>query len=71
MEPTDSSEVLEQARKRADRHGQTQACRNIFLLTEGTIEGDMYATLMGHEDFAEKAYRDIARARIAERRETT
>jgi SNF2 family DNA or RNA helicase len=63
MEPTDSSEVLEQARKRADRHGQTRAVRNVFLLTDGTIECDMYATLMGHEDFHEKTYREIARER--------
>jgi SNF2 family DNA or RNA helicase len=70
VEPTDSSEILEQARKRADRHGQTRECENVFFLTEGTIEEDMYGTLVGHEDFAEKTYRDVARLRAQERRTT-
>lgn len=67
MEPTDSSEVMIQSRARTDRQGQTKPCSYVFLLTEGTIEEDMYKRLEEHQDFSEKAYREIARSRRGER----
>lgn len=63
MEPTDSSHIMEQSRARTHRSGQTQACNYTFLLTEGSIEFDMYNRLAAHEDFSEQAYREIARER--------
>jgi len=64
MEPSDSSEIVEQYRARTDRNGQTESCEYVWLLTEGSIEVDMYHKLQGHEDFSEKAYREIAIARV-------
>ena len=61
MEPTDSSFVNEQAHGRTHRSGQHQACNYTFLLTEGSVEVDMYKRLEAHEDFSETAYRDVAR----------
>jgi SNF2 family DNA or RNA helicase len=63
-EPTDSSEIMEQSRARTDRNGQTESCAYVMLLTEGSIEEDMYRSLCKHEDFAEESYREIARARV-------
>ena len=63
VEPTNSSTILEQSRARTHRSGQTEACSYVFLLTEGTVEEDMYERLRNHEDFNEEAYREIARAR--------
>jgi len=62
MEPTDSSEIMEQSRARTDRNGQTESCEYAFLLTEGTVEVDMYKKLCKHEDFAEESYREVAKA---------
>jgi len=64
MEPSDSSEIVEQYRARTDRNGQTESCEYVWLLTEGSIEVDMYKKLQGHEDFSEKAYREIAIAQV-------
>ena len=64
LEPSDSSEIMEQSRARTDRNGQTESCVFTFLLTEGTIEETMYKTLLGHSDFAEAGYREIARAQL-------
>ena len=68
LEPTDSSEMDEQSRARTDRHGQQVSCEYVFLLTEGTVEVEMYKKLLGHEDFSETQYRDIARAQVRSRR---
>jgi len=67
MEPSDSSEIVEQYRARTDRNGQTESCEYVWLLTEGSIEVDMYHKLLGHQDFAEKGYREIARAQVMQR----
>lgn len=64
MEPTDSSFINEQAHGRTHRSGQKEACSYVFLLTEGSVEEDMYKRLEAHEDFSEEAYRQIARARV-------
>lgn len=65
MEPTDSSYIMEQSRARTHRNGQTSPCNYVFLLTEGTVEFDMYKRLENYEDFNETTYREIARARRA------
>jgi len=69
MEPSDSSEITEQYRARTDRNGQTESCEYVWLLTEGTIEVDMYRNLKGFSDFSEEAYREIARAQVHGRKE--
>ena len=64
MEPTDSSYIMEQSRARTHRNGQKQPCNYVFLLTENSIEFDMYKRLQNYQDFNEEAYREIARARV-------
>ena len=68
FEPTDSSTIMEQSRARTHRSGQAEACNYVFLLTENSVEEDMYARLEAHEDFSEEAYRDVARARARRNR---
>jgi SNF2 family DNA or RNA helicase len=63
-EPTDSSNIMEQSRARTHRAGQKQTCSYVFLLTEGSVEMDMYAKLNSHQDFSERLYRDVARSRL-------
>lgn len=55
-EPTTRSVVLEQSRDRIHRSGQTRACSYIHLLTEGTVEVDIYRALAGYQDFSEKFF---------------
>lgn len=64
-EPCMSYTVMEQARARTYRNGQTHKCSYYYLLTEDSIDFDIYARLQGHEDFSEKFYRDIAIARLS------
>lgn len=64
MEPTDSSNILEQSRARTHRNGQKQVCNYVFLLTEGSVEVDMYNRLVNYQDFNEEAYREVARASV-------
>lgn len=64
MEPTDSSHIMEQSRARTHRSGQKQPCNYVFLLTEDSVEFDMYARLKKYQDFNEEAYREVARARL-------
>lgn len=59
MEPCVSSTVLEQSRSRTHRNGVSRACTYTFLLTEGTIEEDIYAALKNHEDFNEKLWLEL------------
>jgi SNF2 family DNA or RNA helicase len=66
-EPTNSSNIYEQSRARTHRNGQKQSCNYIHLLTENTIEETMYQTLLGHNDFTEEAYREIARLKLKEK----
>ena len=68
LEPTNSSNIMEQSRARTHRNGQEEACGYVFLLTKDSVEEDMYAALQKHEDFSEEAYREIARARLASKR---
>lgn len=64
MEPTDSSHIMEQSRARTHRSGQKQPCNYVFLLTEDSVEFDMYDRLKKYQDFNEEAYREVARARL-------
>lgn len=59
MEPCVSSTVLEQSRSRTHRNGVSRACTYTFLLTEGTIEEDIYEALKNHEDFNEKLWIEL------------
>jgi SNF2 family DNA or RNA helicase len=64
LEPCDSSNIMEQSRARTHRSGQKHSCNYTFLLTEGSVEFDMYERLRDHQDFAEKAYREVAIAKL-------
>lgn len=59
MEPCNSSTVLEQSRSRTHRNGVTRACTYTFLLTEGSIEEDVYACLKEYQDFNEKLWIEL------------
>ena len=67
FEPCLSSTVLNQARSRTHRNGVSRACTFTFLLTEDTIEDDIYARLQGHEDFNEKMWIELKRKEYRER----
>lgn len=55
-EPTLRSQILEQARDRIHRSGQSNKCSYIHLLTRGTVEVDIYRALAGYSDFSEKLF---------------
>ena len=57
-EPTLSSNILEQARARVDRIGQTSKPSYIFFLTKGTIEQKIYKSLSEYNDFSEKLFEE-------------
>lgn len=56
FEPTLRSQILEQARDRIHRSGQSNKCSYIHLLTRGTVEVDIYRALAGYSDFSEKLF---------------
>ena len=56
FEPTIRSDLLEQARDRIHRPGQTKACSYYFLLTTGTIEMAIYKALSNYQDFGEALF---------------
>lgn len=60
-EPCTSSTVLDQSRSRTHRNGVSRACTFTFLLTEDTIEQDIYERLQAHEDFNEKLWLELKR----------
>lgn len=55
-EPTDRSVILEQARDRIHRNGQTQKCSYIHLLTKGTVEVAIYRALAQFKDFDDRLF---------------
>ena len=55
-EPTQSSNLNEQAKDRIHRVGQTRACSYIYLLTSSTIEAAIYNALRNYEDFGEALF---------------
>lgn len=50
-EPTQSSTVVDQAMARIHRNGQTRNCSYYWLLTEGTIENNIYDKVTNGIDF--------------------
>lgn len=67
-EPCLSSTVLNQARSRTHRNGVSRACTYTFLLSEGTVEEDIYERLRNHEDFNEKLWIELKRKEYLEER---
>lgn len=57
-EPTLSSNVLEQAKDRIHRIGQTQKCSYIHFLTVNSIEKVIYRTLAKYADFSVKLFEE-------------
>lgn len=55
-EMTLRSTILEQSRDRIHRSGQLNKCSYIFLLTKGTIEEQIYKTLLEYKDFSERLF---------------
>lgn len=68
MEPMDSSRTLIQFRGRTMRNGQKHPCSYVWLLTEKSIEFDMYNRLAEHRDFDDECWREVAARRREERR---
>lgn len=56
FEPTRSSNLHEQARDRIHRPGQNRACSYIYMLTDKTIEVEMYNALINYSDFNEALF---------------
>ena len=67
-EPCLSSTVLNQARSRTHRNGVSRACTYTFLISEGTVEEDIYERLRNHEDFNEKLWIELKRKEYLEER---
>lgn len=67
-EPCLSSTVLNQARSRTHRNGVSRACTYTFLISEGTVEEDIYERLKNHEDFNEKLWIELKRKEYLEER---
>lgn len=57
-EPTLSSNLLDQARDRIHRNGQTSKCGYIHFITKGTIEGAIYKALKSYSDFGQKLFQE-------------
>jgi len=55
-EPTLRSNILEQAKDRIHRIGQTNKCSYIHFISKGTIEVAIYKALKGYNDFSEKLF---------------
>jgi SNF2 family DNA or RNA helicase len=51
-----SSELFEQSKKRTHRIGQKQSCFYYYLLTEGSIDEDIYTTLLERKDYTDKLF---------------
>lgn len=51
-----SSELFEQSKKRTHRIGQDQTCFYYYLLTEGTVDEEIYKTLLERKDYTDKLF---------------
>lgn len=60
-EPTQSSIVTDQAVSRIHRNGQTRNCSYYWLLTDKTVEHDIYDRVINGMDFNEKALSNFRR----------
>lgn len=56
FEPPISSNIVEQARDRIHRPGQTNKCSYYFMLTSGTVEFAIYKALLNYQDFGEALF---------------
>ena len=56
-EPTLSSNLNEQAKDRIHRIGQNRACSYYYLMTDDTIETEIYKALSSYADFGEALFR--------------
>lgn len=65
-EPTLSSTINEQAKDRIHRIGQHHPCSYYYLLTKGTIETQIYNTLVKGRDFGKEVLMDFIRANAKE-----
>ena len=54
-----SSELFEQSKKRIHRIGQKKTCLYYYLITENTIEEDIFKTLKERRDFTNKLFEEI------------
>lgn len=60
-EPNLSTTVVEQSRDRIHRIGQSQPCSYYWLITEGTIEEEIYKRLAEKTDFNKTCLEEIAK----------
>lgn len=60
-EPNLSTTVVEQSRDRIHRIGQSQPCSYYWLITEGTIEEEIYKRLAEKTDFNKSCLEEIAK----------
>ena len=60
-EPNLSTTVVEQSRDRIHRIGQSQPCSYYWMITEGTIEEDIYKRLAEKTDFNKSCLEEIAK----------
>lgn len=51
-----SSELFEQSKKRTHRIGQDKTCFYYYLLTEGTVDEEIYTTLLERKDYTDKLF---------------
>lgn len=55
---TRSSELFEQSKKRTHRMGQQRTCFNYYLITEKSIETDIYKALKMRKDYTDKLFEE-------------
>ena len=53
---TMSSELFEQSKKRTHRIGQNKTCFYYYLITEGTVDEEIYKTLLMRKDYTDKLF---------------
>ncbi|NOW86752.1 SNF2 family DNA or RNA helicase [Clostridium beijerinckii] len=53
-----SSELFEQSKKRTHRLGQQRTCFNYYLITEKSIEEDIFETLKQRKDYTDKLFEE-------------
>ena len=51
-----SSELFEQSKKRTHRIGQSQTCLYYYLLTENTVDEEIYKTLLERKDYTDRLF---------------
>lgn len=54
-----SSELFEQSKKRTHRLGQTRTCLYYYLLTDKSIELDIFETLKQRKDYTDKLFSEV------------